>query len=121
MNEPQRVFYQEIDGTPIVILVWTDSQHSERAKMALYEIGEGNVFTKRGVETMEETTVDGSWALWLQGPHLLETSRGTREFQILVAGHTLLWSDGALTFRLETGLTLEEARRVAESLVPWNP
>jgi hypothetical protein len=39
----------------------------------------------------------------------------------LIDGHVLIWTDGNLTYRLETDLSLEEALKVAESLQPVKP
>jgi hypothetical protein len=46
--------------------------------------------------------------------------RGERELKLryLVQGHVLIWAEGGLTYRLESGLLLEEALRIAESLQP---
>jgi hypothetical protein len=34
----------------------------------------------------------------------------------MITGNVLIWTDGALTYRLESDLPLAEARRIAESL-----
>jgi hypothetical protein len=34
----------------------------------------------------------------------------------LIEGHVLIWTEGEITYRLETDMPLEEAVRVAESL-----
>jgi hypothetical protein len=69
--------------------------------------------------TIERVTVHGEPGFWLEGePHefyyvdehglpILETVR--------LAGNTLLWTQGALTLRLEGELTKAEALRIAES------
>jgi hypothetical protein len=38
-----------------------------------------------------------------------------------VEGRTLLWQQDGITYRLESHLTLEEARELAESLQPIAP
>jgi hypothetical protein len=34
----------------------------------------------------------------------------------LIDGHVLIWEEDGITYRLETGVTLEEAVKIAESL-----
>jgi hypothetical protein len=36
----------------------------------------------------------------------------------MIEGHVLIWTEGEVTYRLETKLTLDEAIKVAESLEP---
>jgi hypothetical protein len=69
---------------------------------------------------VEETTVNGRPALWTEGPYLLQFRRDghtVTEVQRLVEGHVLIWAEGEITYRLESDLPLEEAVRIAESLL----
>ena len=73
--------------------------------------------------TVTPTTVDGQNAFWITGaPHAFAylDSRGRirPDSTRLVGGNTLLWADGRVTYRLETGLDLDRARALAESLQP---
>jgi hypothetical protein len=54
--------------------------------------------------------------VWAEGPYLLQLSGGDIDLRRLVEGHVLIWTDGPITYRLETDLTLDEAVRIAESL-----
>ena len=62
------------------------------------------------------TEVNGSPAVWTTGPYLLELKTGDLEMRRILYGHTLIWSEGEITYRLETHLTLEEALQTAHSL-----
>jgi hypothetical protein len=63
--------------------------------------------------------VDGKRAYWLSGdPHFLfyEGPKGSVHDDRRWVGDTLLWSDGPITYRLETSLGQEAAVRIAESM-----
>lgn len=116
LGEPDRVFVQDLEG-PTVVLVWLDPEREDQVRLSLTQIGAGIFFDKHSIRQIEETFVDGRWALWIDGPHFLQTRSGDQTLQRLVQqGHVLLWERGGVTFRLETDLSLEEARTVAESL-----
>lgn len=115
LGQPDHVFVQELDG-PTVVLVWLQPGREDQARMSLTQVGAGFSFDKRNVRQIEETVVDGRWALWIDGPHLLQSSDGNPELRRLVQGHVLLWQQGDVTYRLETDLPLAEAKKVAESL-----
>jgi hypothetical protein len=69
--------------------------------------------------TIQETTVKGRQAYWTEGPYLLQIRRGNQvgeDMRRLIEGHVLIWTEGEITYRLETGLPLVEAVRMAESL-----
>ena len=68
---------------------------------------------------MVETHVNGLPALWVEGPYLLTTTGGQVETRRIVTGRTLIWGVDDLTYRLETDLPLEEARKIAKSLKEW--
>jgi hypothetical protein len=68
-----------------------------------------------------EARVKGRRAIWTTGPYVLEVgdAQGVGlDMRRLVRGHALIWTEGALTYRLETDQDLDEAIRIAESLVP---
>lgn len=114
LGPPQRVFYQQ-DG-PLIVLVWLDPEQPEEVRMSLHEIGPGSVLLKKMPPAIQEVQVNGTYAAWTDGPYLLETNGGAyREFR-LVEGHSLIWTEEDITYRLETDLSLEEAIRIAESL-----
>jgi len=115
LDSPDRVFLPETDQ--MVILVWTDSENPDEVRLSLHEIGPGSVIIgKFQPRVIQETQVDGNYAVWAQGPYLVQLSDGTYNWRRLVAGNTLIWEVGSITYRLESNLTLEETIRIAESL-----
>ena len=68
---------------------------------------------------VQETAVNGQRAVWTEGPYLLQFLRGSQKVydaQRLIKGHTLVWTQGNITYRLEIDLSMSEAVRIAESL-----
>ncbi len=123
LGPPDRVFLQQTDeyGPPgtMVVLVWLDPVHPSRVRLSLFELSNNVFFYKMAPQAVQETTVNGQRALWTTGPYYVEIQEGdqtTYEQRMLVTGHSLLWTDGAITYRLETDLSLQEAVRIAESL-----
>jgi hypothetical protein len=64
------------------------------------------------------TRVDGSDAFWIEGAHevLVLAENGRDVFDIRVAGDVLLWSEGGLTYRLESALGREASIKLAETM-----
>jgi hypothetical protein len=115
---PDRIFIQDAGGD-MTILVWIDPQEPDQVLMSLHMIPPGSwAVDKMNPARIEETTVNGQRAIWAVGPYPVEFSNGDRDFVRLIDGHVLIWTDGMVTYRLETALELEEAVRVAESLEP---
>lgn len=72
-----------------------------------------------GETTVELVLVGDDRAYWLKGdPHMLfwEGPSGPVHDERRWVGDALLWSNGAITYRLETSLGRDEAIRLAESL-----
>jgi hypothetical protein len=117
LGAPDRVFYQPMG--PTVILVWADPGGLNRPRLSLFILGETVLLDKAEPSVLERTEVGGEEAYWAEGPYMLAI-RGERELVLryLVQGHVLIWAEGGLTYRLESGLPLEEALRIAESLQP---
>jgi hypothetical protein len=67
-------------------------------------------------EDLREVEVDGRPAAWIDAPHqlIVRTAAGTRGFS--VPGNVLIWTDGDVTFRLESALPLRRAIALAESI-----
>ena len=118
LGQPDRVFVQDADGD-MTILIWIDPGHPTQVLMSLHMIPPGSwAVDKMNPALVQETTVHGQYAVWAVGPYPIRFSNGELDFVRLVDGHVLIWSDGEVTYRLETELDLEEAIRVAESLEP---
>jgi hypothetical protein len=86
--------------------------------MSLSESSSENViFEKFQPETVLDTQVNGQPAVWVEGQYPLKMSSGDISMTRLVTqSHTLIWTSGNLTYRLETDASLEEAIRTAESI-----
>jgi hypothetical protein len=70
----------------------------------------------RGFEDVREVGVDGEGAVWIEAPHQLHVLTGEGSETFRVDGNVLIWTRGAITYRLETSLELPEAVALAESL-----
>ena len=115
LGAPDRVFMQE-DGE-MVILVWTDPRDPERARLSLHEITSDNiVVSKYQPVVIQETQVNGQYAVWAVGPYLVQLSSGSYDFRRTVEGNTLIWAKSGITYRLESDMSLEETIRIAESI-----
>jgi hypothetical protein len=117
LGRPDMVFIQEMnDGEPVVILVWLEPDNPEEVRLSLYQIGNGDFAFKQTTRLVQETTVNGEWAIWVEGPHLLQLIDDQRQPWLFVEGNVLIWAEENITYRLESGLSLAEAVRIAESL-----
>lgn len=68
---------------------------------------------------VEFVTVAGDFALWFAEPHevvVLEPDGTQRRESARLAGHTLIWTRGEVTMRLEGDLTQQQALDVAGSV-----
>lgn len=123
LGPPDQVYVQKLADTgldgPIAILVWLDPTRPGEARLSLYQIPVPSyAFKWASMESVRETEVDGQRAFWVRGPHRLKLQNGDYDEWLFVPGTVLLWSDGRLTYRLESGLSMAEAVRIAESLRP---
>lgn len=72
-----------------------------------------------GRTTVEFVSVDGADGYFIKGfPHVLvyERDGGTRSLLPRLAGNTLLWDGGEVTYRLEAEVGLERALKIARSI-----
>jgi hypothetical protein len=118
LGQPDRIYVQEVDGV-MTILVWIDPQQPGRVTMSLHFIPAGHwAINKFGPMVIQETQVNGQRALWAEGPYPLVMKNRDMEVTRMIDGHVLIWSQGDITYRLETDQSLEEAVNIAESLEP---
>jgi hypothetical protein len=118
LGQPDYVFVQDTAGA-MTILVWLDPRQPDQVLMSLHFIPQGSwAVEKAEPQILEETDVNGQRAIWATGPYPLRLYNGDLDFTRLIDGHVLIWADGDITYRLETGLPLEEAIKIAESLQP---
>lgn len=123
LGTPNAVFYQSFDG-PIVILIWMDDVTPGRVRMSLLVArsplvgvkGIGVKGEKAPVRIVRELRVNGQPAYWVEGPHMFQLRNGDYSARWLVNGNVLIWTRDGTTYRLESGLSLDEAVKVAESL-----
>ncbi len=115
LGPPDRVFLQDLGG-PMVVLVWLDPAQPNRVQLGLHLLACERCATKTEPTVIETTSVNGRPAVWAEGPYLLQLRSGDVDVRRLVEGHTLIWTDGPITYRLETDLSLDEAVKIAESL-----
>lgn len=116
LGEPDYVYIQNMDGN-MVILVWLDPQQPKKILMSLHFLPSGSWAIKKMEPTViEETTVNGGHAIWTTGPYPIYMTNGDIQYKRLITGHVLIWTDGEVTYRLETDLGIEEAVKIAESL-----
>jgi hypothetical protein len=126
LGPPDRAFLQVFDRSrTMLVLIWLDPQQPDGIGMSLTmldssALADKGFVVKTGSEILQEVRVGGERALWLRGPHFLEIRRGDGQsgydLRRLVEGEVLIWTEGDLTYRLESHLALAEAIRVAESL-----
>jgi hypothetical protein len=124
IGPPDQLYRQQIRNGTMLILVWLDPQSPDGIMMSLHILTsslplEKEFLLKTDVRVLEEASVDGRWALWVEGPHFVQvqgTSGSEAQLRRLVDGNVLLWADGELTYRLESHMSLEQAVSVAESL-----
>jgi hypothetical protein len=116
MGEPDRVFLQDMDGS-MLVLVWVDSENPEKTRLSLHIIEPGS-FTVEKIqpELIQTAQVSGREAIWAVGPYPIHIKNKGLDIRRLVNGYVLIWSEGGITYRLESDLPLEEAVKIAESL-----
>jgi hypothetical protein len=118
LGDPDHVFVQDADGS-MTILLWLYPDDPKTVFLSLYIVPEGSwTIHKAQPVTLQETRVNGRMAVWAVGPYPLWLTNGDLEFTRLIDGQVLIWTEGGITYRLETALPLDEAIRVAESLQP---
>ncbi len=116
LGEPDRVFYQD-QGGPVVVLVWLVPGQPDQVQLSLQLLSSKSWGTsKLQPRTVQETTVGDRPAVWAEGPYMMIFRNGNAGATRLIEGHVLIWEDDGITYRLETGESLDEAVRIAESL-----
>lgn len=118
LGPPDHIFVQDADG-PMTIMVWLDLQDPGEIQMSLHFLPPESWAIKKVEPAMiEETQVNGNYAIWAVGPYPVRYKNGELEFTRMIDGHVLIWEQEGITYRLETDLPLDEAIKIAESLEP---
>jgi len=115
LGAPEHVFLQDLGG-PMVVLVWTAAGQPDQVRLSLHEFGPGTYAEKLQPTVVQKATVNGARAVWTEGAHLFEFKSGATGLRELVHGHTLIWQQGSITYRLETDQNLQQAIEIAQSL-----
>jgi hypothetical protein len=122
LGEPDAAYVQDLGG-PAVILVWLVPGDPSQVRMSLHFLTSSSVADKmlddgspRTPPSVETTRVNGHPAVWTTGPYVLFTRGGNLKEYRLIQGHVLIWTDGDLTYRLETSQSRDDAVRTAESM-----
>ena len=116
---PDRIYYQTNNWPGVIIFVWLEPGSDNKARLSLYQIFQAD-FVYKGADSVEVITLQGERAFWIEGGHWLQLQDGTRQPWLFVDGGVLVWwsREAGITFRLESGLSLDEAKEIAESLIP---
>ncbi|MBL8162163.1 MAG: hypothetical protein JNJ61_09265, partial [Anaerolineae bacterium] len=101
------------DGA-LVTLVWLGADGQPRMIMEILQ--NELVGSKYDVQSGQAVTVNGVPGYWLKNPHEVAYFSDGRELLREVTHAVLLWADIERTYRLESDLTLEAARALAEAL-----
>jgi hypothetical protein len=115
LGPPDAAFIQDL-GDQTVMLVWMDRSRPGRVRLALHVLGPQAFVEKVRPRVVATTAVHGRRALWAVGEYLLRSRSGNPELRRLITGNVLIWTDGDITYRLETDLAMPEAVRIAESV-----
>lgn len=114
-DSPDRVFVQ---GESMVIFVWIKEGKIENT---LYQTTtEDWMIIKKEAKDIQFTSIAGEEAFWMTLDHPVEFIRNgvvQTELTHFVTGRVLVWERKGVTYRLETHMSLDEARQFAESLI----
>jgi len=114
-DPPDRVFVQD---PGMVILIWLEGTTIDRA---LYQVSSYDWRMVKNAKPITYTFVGPTSAVWVNIQHPIQFLKDgllRTELSHFVTGHVLIWEQDKVTYRLETPMSLEEARLFAESLVP---
>lgn len=123
LGQPDVVYMLKM-GHPYVILGWLNENGSDLA-LSLHMVNSDSYVVKQFPRDYKEdaivqTLVNEREAYWLTMPHAVEVYANNSglldRYAWEVVNHVLVWTDGPLTYRLETYVALDEAIRIAESL-----
>lgn len=114
---PDEFWLHERERATAVISLWYDDAQPPAVAYSLYQI-DADQYANKGAERLQDTRVNGDLAFWIDGPHYFQLQDGSVRPWMIVEGNVLIWWAEGQTFRLEGAATLDEAVRIAESVVP---
>lgn len=113
---PDEVLLQRFGGRIGVMLVYRQDGLAFSLLETAGSIGKGLAFGA----TVRPVSVGDAAGLWLEGQRVVvyldEAGNPIEESRRAADANTLIWEDAGLVFRLEGGLSLAEAIRIAESI-----
>lgn len=112
---PDKVYLQDDE---LVIFLWLDDKEIIQA---LYQVLDIDWAIFKTVDAVTQTIVNQENAYWLDIQHPVQFRNGETELTYFVNGNVLIWTDGTVTYRLETTLDMASARLFAEGLVNSSP
>ncbi|MCB0033634.1 MAG: hypothetical protein KDE51_06440 [Anaerolineales bacterium] len=116
---PDQLFWSDVGqggwSGDVIVQVWLAAD-GRSADIALYHISAPQQVYK-GADWIDETTINGDQAFWINGPHLFRVEGVWSEWEF-IDSNVLVWWTNNVTYRLESYLTFAEAVQAAESLVP---
>lgn len=117
LGEPDAVWLHQEEWYTTVIYLWSDTTQPGQIRYSLYQI-DAQDYAYKTAKRLTETTVNGSPAFWIEGPHVFQLQDGRSEPWSFVTGSVLVWWADTQTFRLEGFDSLDDALQAAESLQP---
>jgi hypothetical protein len=119
IGDPDAVLHLNLVDGWVAFMLWTAPEARDRARFSLAAIRTSAAVGKSNPDAIVQTTVHGQPALWTRGAHTLMLPLAVDDWvpaSILVDANVLIWESGDITWRLESGLGLEDMRRIAESI-----
>ncbi|WP_410809039.1 hypothetical protein [Micromonospora sp. 067-2] len=119
LGPPERVLVADPDGTG-ACRVATLLYRSGALRIDAFDGSLDLAFHKQTSRPASEwVQVDGDFAIWVGGPHVLsyvDRAGEVRQETARLAASTLIWQEAGVSYRLEGDLTKLEAIEIAESL-----
>jgi hypothetical protein len=113
-GQPNAVYFPNADLTAVTLVYLHDDSRVNFA----YSVIRGGYIQKFYPVMAEplEVSVGDYYGVWLQDPHVLQAGEPEDPMFMrrFVSDHVLLWTDGTLTYRLETNADLEATMQIAE-------
>lgn len=116
LGAPDRVFASP-SRKPIVTLVWFRPGGTQAIRFVLELLTDPSVGTKYDeTSSGESVQVDGKVGYWVTDAHNVFYYAAGRQWVRQVNANVLVWTQGVVTYRLETDLPLNEALQIAVSI-----
>ncbi|MEZ4518567.1 MAG: hypothetical protein R3C44_17685 [Chloroflexota bacterium] len=121
-GEPDSAVVHQVANHSLLTLIWDDPRQPGHPYLTFSQTDIPQLaFKMVSADQVTWLQVQGHDGVWIQGPHttgLLFDGTATDE---QIASNVLLWSDDAMTYRIEGDIAMEDAIRLAESLTTVSP